>query len=122
MKKISSFRVLSYAQNFVRHAQTFEYSVDAMKKELDTAVGKNIQQILTEFLNTKPISSVDLYFNFDPASKKVSFQPMTNNGNKEVENELNGALAKFAPKTSAIVSKYQKDKPLNNYKYLSMEV
>ena len=93
-----------------------------MKKELDSTLGKTIQQILTEFLNTKPISSVDLHINYDPSSKKITFQPITNNGNKEVESEINSSLTKFIPKASAIVAKYQKDKPLNSYKYLSMEV
>jgi hypothetical protein len=120
--KISSASVLSYANKFFRQAQSFSYAPDAMKKELDNAIGKGVQQILTEFLNTKPISSVDLYLNYDPSSKKISFQPMTNNGNKEIEAELNNTLSKFISKASAIVSKYQKDKPLNSYKYISMEV
>ena len=122
MQKISSFSLLSFATKFTKRAQSFSYAPDAMKKELDTAIGKNIQQILTEFLNTKPISSCDLYLNYDPSGKKVTFQAATNNGNKEVEAEIVASMEKFVPKASAIIAKHQKDKPLQSYKYISMEV
>jgi hypothetical protein len=122
MRQISSTSILSYANKFIRRAQSFSSSEDPMKKELDATVRKGIESILIQFLNTKPISWVEVFINYNIPFQRVIFQTTTNNHNEEVEKELNTALAKFVPKTTSIVAKYQKDKPLNNYKYLSMEV
>lgn len=123
MKKISSSSVLSYATKFVRQAQEMNVRIDTdkMKIELDRVVKKGMELILTQFLNTKPISSVQVNIVYDPQSKKVAFKTLTNNGNKEVEQEISTALMKFEPKTSPVVAKYSKNSPLD-YKYLEMEV
>ena len=122
MKNLSASEILDVANRFVRRAQnmSMSFSADKMKSEIDRVVGKGIKDLVTEFLNTKPISSAQVNIVYDPSGPRTNFTAYTNN--EKVGQELSQTLTnKFAPKISPIVARYQKDKPLD-YKYLEMEV
>ncbi len=117
--KVNSTLLLEAANRFFKMAQTFQYSKDPMNTALMAAMGKGLSALAGQYLN-KGIASLTIYANYAPPS--VTFEIYaTGMDSDAVQTELANTLnTKYGSIASKIMSKYQKDKPLN-YKLATFE-
>ena len=120
--------------NFVRNAQTYQYSEAPIKKELDKAVGKKVEDIAAKYLsnNGGAASSMEIRINYQSPTVCSFVVDVNYIGNinakqdardkeeKELEAKIAAELNTLSPTVVKIMAKYQKDKPLD-YKYVSYE-
>lgn len=121
-KEIKPANLLKAANQFigmVKQAQTYQYSADPMKKALDSSIGKTVENLAAQTLNTKAVSSLQININYQSPTA-ASFSVFATGTDKDaVEKDLSAALNRLAPNAAKIMSRFQKD-PMD-YKYAEYE-